>query len=116
MTVKIDIVARIVGDFMSSVCILINQTDLYFSLSDSVNSQMGSLDENSPDTAFEHASVEVVGGIPGREHLFPLAVDDFLLGLVVGLENFFPAILLEEGLTCSNDLVEELLGLGASGH
>ena len=74
------------------------------------------LGEDVPDAAVEHASVEVDALVPRLEHLHVLVVDQFLIGLVVFVNDVFPVGQVEEVVSFVDHRIEVVVRVAAVDH
>ena len=74
------------------------------------------LGEEVPDTAVEHAGVEVDALVPRLEHELVLMVDELLLIGVVGIDDILPVGEVEEVVSLVDHVVEVVLSIAALVH
>ena len=75
-----------------------------------------SLGKQVPDSAVEHASVEVYAIVPLLQHHGLLMLNQRLVSLVVCLDSVLPVRLLEEVVRFHDHLLEECVRLVAGNH
>lgn len=75
-----------------------------------------SLGEKVPDSAVEHAGIEVDAIIPCIQHELVLMVDQLLLSRVVCVEDVLPVMEIKEIVSVVDHLVEVVISVAAVGH